>query len=137
MLGGGDIRTRGNMNRSRDNGRAELLGDAAARRGEDVRVEMADEDRGVGINDHQLQVLGEKVATIKNLSSAIHNDVQEQLSFLDEMQLRLGQTTDSLRATTSKLQDLINEGGGNMPLCYLVLFITFIFLVLYYLTKSK
>jgi hypothetical protein len=64
------------------------------------------------------------------------SDVQEQNSFLDEMQSGLQRTADTLKDTTGRLLKLLDGGGGHTPLCYLVAFITFVFLVLYYLARK-
>mmetsp|Transcript_424 Transcript_424/g.647 ORF Transcript_424/g.647 Transcript_424/m.647 type:complete len:137 (-) Transcript_424:199-609(-) len=113
----------------RDSNRSELLSNGE-KRGE-CEVDM------VGLEDQQLSDLQEKVLMIKKHSTLIEEDVREQNTFLDEMQTTLLQTTDSLKATTNRLSKLIEDGGGNAPLCYLVMFITFVFLVLYYLAKSS
>lgn len=69
-------------------------------------------------------------------SSSSESDVQEQNSFLDEMQSGLQRTADTLKDTTGRLLKLLEGGSGNTPLCYLVAFITFVFLVLYYMARK-
>jgi hypothetical protein len=48
------------------------------------------------------------------------------------MQSAIQNTTNTLKDTTGRVNKLISESGGS-PICYLILFITFVFLLLYYL----
>lgn len=87
-------------------------------------------------NDKHWEQLGEQVDLLKKLSLDINSEVKSQNSLLDGMGGTFGGTIDMFRNTAAKIGAQINAPGSS-HMYYLVGFVVFVFLVIYFMSRSK
>ncbi|XP_077978150.1 BET1 homolog isoform X2 [Glandiceps talaboti] len=87
-------------------------------------------------NEHLVDGLHNKVSQLKELSIDIGNEVRAQNKMLGEMDDDFDKSHGSLRGAMSRLKRMA-AAGHNRYICYLMLFALFVFLVIWYVVKSK
>jgi blocked-early-in-transport protein 1 len=86
--------------------------------------------------DKSTNVLGDKVARIKEISMAIGDQVRSSNALLDDMEGDMGGVAGLLKGTMKRLEKLV-ESGGDRCFCYLIAFFIFVMLLLYWLATSS
>ena len=106
-------------------------GASKAKREADVGLDMMEAQ-----NDKHWDALGEQVDLLKKLSLDINSEVKSQNSLLDGMEGSFGGTIDMFRTTAAKIgAQILAPGSSHMT--YLVCFIVFVFVLIWYLSRSK
>ncbi len=76
------------------------------------------------------------ILSVQELTTDIDQEVDAQNKLLDIMSLNMFDTSGMLAGTMQKI-NLLMASGGSKYMCYLVLFIIFVFLAIYFLLKRK
>ncbi|PHJ21029.1 transmembrane protein [Cystoisospora suis] len=97
------------------------------RRVEQYAAEAMEEE-----NDACIVDLEAKVQSLKHLSLAMRDEVQESNSLLEGMAGGLDGVRTSIRTSIKRMENLWHQGGG-WSTCYLALFVIFIFVLFYFL----
>eukprot|EP00638_Chattonella_subsalsa_P010425 CAMPEP_0117757480 /NCGR_PEP_ID=MMETSP0947-20121206/14764_1 /TAXON_ID=44440 /ORGANISM="Chattonella subsalsa, Strain CCMP2191" /LENGTH=124 /DNA_ID=CAMNT_0005577397 /DNA_START=180 /DNA_END=554 /DNA_ORIENTATION=+ len=87
-------------------------------------------------NNAHIAELGNSVAMLKDLSQDIGNEVKKQNLYLDGMSDQMGGTSALLGNTMKKLGTMLQQGGSK-HMCYLIIFIVFVFLMIWYIIGHK
>mmetsp|Transcript_19994 Transcript_19994/g.32795 ORF Transcript_19994/g.32795 Transcript_19994/m.32795 type:complete len:131 (+) Transcript_19994:145-537(+) len=87
-------------------------------------------------NDREIADLSSKVSVLKNLTIDINREVNEQNSFLDNMDGQFSGVGNILKGTMNKLNEMVKT-KSSQHLCYLALFIVGVVLFLYYLFRQS
>mmetsp|Transcript_50318 Transcript_50318/g.125449 ORF Transcript_50318/g.125449 Transcript_50318/m.125449 type:complete len:121 (-) Transcript_50318:82-444(-) len=85
-------------------------------------------------NDGLMGNLQGKIASLKNITIAIGDEVREQNNALDMMQNSMGGTDNMLNATLGRMQ-VMYKSHGSMSIVYLSLFVIATFVSVYGLAK--
>lgn len=88
-----------------------------------------------GDNDAQVNLLAGKVGQLKELSIAIGSHVREDNKLLGEIDNSFDTTGGLLGGTMKRLGNLTSS-NDNRHMLYLVVFVVFVFLLVYKLTRS-
>eukprot|EP01114_Cavostelium_apophysatum_P017056 TRINITY_DN4976_c0_g1_i2.p1 TRINITY_DN4976_c0_g1~~TRINITY_DN4976_c0_g1_i2.p1 ORF type:complete len:139 (-),score=24.34 TRINITY_DN4976_c0_g1_i2:16-432(-) len=88
-------------------------------------------------NDKSLEDLASKVRMIKKVSEDIEIGITEGNRRLDDLDSDMSGVQGLLKNTMGKLNEL-TRSGGSRHMCYLILFIVFVFLLVYYIiTRTR
>eukprot|EP01137_Pigoraptor_chileana_P035131 Opistho-2@28717 len=85
-------------------------------------------------NDALVGDLANKVSMLKSLTININDEVREHNKMLDEMQDDFGGVGGLLKGSMNRLSGLM-KAGHNKHMCYLILFVVFVFFVIYYIVR--
>ncbi|KEP61956.1 UNVERIFIED_CONTAM: hypothetical protein HHA_205030 [Hammondia hammondi] len=83
-------------------------------------------------NDACIVDLESKVQSLKQLSLAMRDEVQESNNLLEGMAGGLDGVRNSIRSSIKRMENLWNQRGG-WHTCYLALFVVVIFVIFYFL----
>jgi len=105
-------------------------------RADEKLLQQQNEDLLEKDNDRKLEELAQTVSTIKSLTKDIEigiDDSNRNIGFLDK---QMGDVQGLIGGAMQKLTNLTQQGGSK-HMCYLVLFIVFVFILLYFIiTKA-
>eukprot|EP00026_Physarum_polycephalum_P021085 Phypoly_transcript_24111.p1 GENE.Phypoly_transcript_24111~~Phypoly_transcript_24111.p1 ORF type:complete len:137 (+),score=24.36 Phypoly_transcript_24111:118-528(+) len=87
-------------------------------------------------NEERIEALGEKVHVVKILAGNIGEQVSESNRLLTEMEGDISNVSAMLNTTVTKIKQLAKSGGG-WHMCYMVLFMLFVFMLLYFMMGSS
>jgi blocked-early-in-transport protein 1 len=87
-------------------------------------------------NNAQLGELQSQIADLKALSIDIGDEVAEQNKLLDNMGTSFGSVENMLEETLKKIGIVLDTGGAR-HMCYLIVFIVFVFFALYFIMKFR
>lgn len=87
-----------------------------------------------GENDALVNSLASKVTQLKDLSNAIHIDMKDQNNMLNDINGGFD-SAGSLLGGTMKRLTALTKGGGSCTMMYLAMFVFFVFLLLWRLTR--
>ena len=86
-------------------------------------------------NDEQINLIAGKVGQLKELSIAIGSHVKEDNRLLGDLDNSFDSAGSLLSGTMKRLGKL-SSGQGSGTMCYLAVFVLFVFLLLWRLTKG-
>ena len=92
----------------------------------------AEEDEFIKQNEEQISALSTKIADLKRITIDIHQEVNSQNKLLEGMESQFDSTGGVLQGTMKKLGGLL-EVKDSKHMCYLSVFIVFLFLLIYYI----
>lgn len=87
-------------------------------------------------NDQKIEELKHTVSNIKNISHDIERGIKESNDLIDTLDTEMGGVQGLLNTAKNKLSK-ISQQGGNRHMCYLALFVFFVFVVLYFIITMK
>jgi len=105
-------------------------------RSEEKLLQHQNEELMTRDNDKKLEELAETVDVIKRLSKDIESGIDESnknIGFLDK---QMGDVQGVIGGAMQKLNNLATQGGSR-HMCYLVLFVVFIFILLYFIISTQ
>lgn len=82
-----------------------------------------------------IQELEGKVSALKLATQTIHDEVRADNTMLGRMGDDFSRADTLMGATLSRLDTLLRYTGGNSNTCLLMLFVVFVLVVLWYLTR--
>jgi len=86
-------------------------------------------------NNRALEMLGDRVSLLKGVAKDIGIEVRDQNNMLDGMSNDYEGAGGLLGATVDKLGKMLATGGSK-HMCYIILFVMFVFFLLYYVIKK-
>eukprot|EP01080_Neovahlkampfia_damariscottae_P004242 gene4242-7579_t len=87
-------------------------------------------------NEENFDELSYGIDNLKQLTKDIHSEIKESNVLIDSVTTDAVNTQNSLTTTIKKLDQVVNEKIGR-HMCWVILFVMFVFFVLYYMIKSK
>jgi len=105
-------------------------------RSEEKLLQHQNEELMTRDNDKKLEELAETVDVIKRLSKDIESGIDESnknIGFLDK---QMGDVQGVIGGAMQKLNNLATQGGSR-HMCYLILFVVFIFILLYFIISTQ
>jgi len=105
-------------------------------RSEEKLLQHQNEELMTRDNDKKLEELAETVDVIKRLSKDIESGIDESdknIGFLDK---QMGDVQGVIGGAMQKLNNLTTQGGSR-HMCYLILFVVFIFILLYFIISTQ
>mmetsp|Transcript_73874 Transcript_73874/g.175845 ORF Transcript_73874/g.175845 Transcript_73874/m.175845 type:complete len:169 (+) Transcript_73874:89-595(+) len=87
-----------------------------------------------GQNDSMIEDLESKVGVLKDITLKLGKEAKESNSFLETFGLDFDKASALMKDTLGKLKVIVSK-SGNSHMCYMMLFIVFIFFLMYALRK--
>ena len=87
-------------------------------------------------NEENFDELSYGIDNLKQLTNDIHFEIKESNKLIDSVTSDAIDTQNSLTTTIKKLDQVVNEKIGR-HMCWVILFVMFVFFVLYYMIKFK
>jgi len=116
--------------------RGSLLGISKPSQYSSFATQTASEELLERQNERKIEELTKSVKNIKKISEDIESGIQESNQLLDTLDNELFSVQGILKATTKKL-DQISKQSGSRHMCYLFLFVIFVFVLLYFMIRAK
>mmetsp|Transcript_15187 Transcript_15187/g.26030 ORF Transcript_15187/g.26030 Transcript_15187/m.26030 type:complete len:130 (+) Transcript_15187:66-455(+) len=86
-------------------------------------------------NERHVSDLQSKIGLLKSLTIDIGNEVRDQNRMLDNMDNEFGSAENLLKGTMQRLNKMIKSKSGR-HMCYLMLFVVFVVVLVYFMTKK-
>lgn len=98
--------------------------------------ELQQSEAFVQANDERLEVLGERIAAIREISVEIHRESQLSTELMKQMEAGMTGASGALKAAMKKIADL-TEQTTYRHMIYLMLFLVFALFVLYRIFSGR
>eukprot|EP01098_Paradermamoeba_levis_P012877 TRINITY_DN5735_c0_g1_i1.p1 TRINITY_DN5735_c0_g1~~TRINITY_DN5735_c0_g1_i1.p1 ORF type:complete len:125 (-),score=21.89 TRINITY_DN5735_c0_g1_i1:98-472(-) len=86
-------------------------------------------------SEKQLDILGDKVAKIKELSRHVHDEAKDSLSLLGRMEGGMNSASSMLKKTFGNFLKMTENSSSNKFMFYIVVFIVCVYLLMTLLWK--
>lgn len=88
-------------------------------------------------NDRLVADLERKVGALKAATQGIHDEVSDQNRLLGGMGVDFESAGTMMTTTLRRVEGLLRGGGGQVHICYLVMFTVAVFLLLWWLVGKR
>mmetsp|Transcript_2576 Transcript_2576/g.9846 ORF Transcript_2576/g.9846 Transcript_2576/m.9846 type:complete len:129 (-) Transcript_2576:3318-3704(-) len=86
--------------------------------------------------DSKLNQMRSAMKDVKHVAITIGDELRRSTKELDEMDDIMNRTTDRVKGVRRRLRRVIEQGGAKY-MCWLILFVVFVFVVLYWMVRRS